>query len=155
MFYFLPHLQECIRQQRIPANPPRDAKDIPVFIQELFFCLPPEKCVTRESIHLDEPHSRDQTAPKSITLHCTPGQCFGICWPIFFFFFSLHYHSTHVKWMQKRKKSHWVNKIGRKITEVSWQSAGRHPARGASTTKSRKETKMDVSKEVSLMFIWV
>lgn len=35
----------------------------------------------------------------------------------------------------------------RKITEASWQRGERQPTRGASTTKSRKETKVDVSNE--------
>lgn len=46
-FFFHISSQECIRQQRIPANPPRGAKDNPVFFQELFFCWHPEKCILR------------------------------------------------------------------------------------------------------------
>lgn len=44
--------------------------------------------------------------------------------------------------LSSKNQSHWVNKMRRKITEASWQRGGRHPTRGASTAKSRKE--MDV-----------
>lgn len=60
---------------------------------------------------------------------------------LFFFFIPQMWNGC------KKNQSHWVNKMRRKITEVSWQRGGRHPTRGASTTRSRKETKMDVSKE--------